>query len=64
MTGSSTPPTGSRAELAEWWWSLTEEQRVAKRKAFMHKYHTDPVFLSQVRRLIWEEEKEKRESPS
>ena len=46
----------TRAELAAWWWNLTPEEREKKRKAFMDRFNTDPVFHSQVRKLLWKKE--------
>jgi hypothetical protein len=46
------------AKLASWWWSLTPKERENIRKQFMEKFHTDPVFNSQVRKLLWKQQDE------
>lgn len=42
-----------RAKLAAWWWSLSDDERQKIRAGFRRRLETDPVFLSQVRKLIW-----------
>jgi hypothetical protein len=49
-------PLTSRQELAVWWWGLTEPERAAIRRQFIEKLDTDPVFLSQVRKLLHDEQ--------
>jgi hypothetical protein len=46
------------AKLSAWWWSLTPRERKNIRNQFMEKYHTDPVFHSQVRKLLWKQQDE------
>jgi hypothetical protein len=40
------------AELADWWWQLSFEERVRIRSQFRERLEIDPVFRAAVRRLL------------
>lgn len=51
-----------RQRLAAYWWGLTERERAAIREQFIRKMQTDPIFLSQVRRVMARDKAEREKA--
>ena len=45
-----------REKLALWWWGLPEKERAAIREQVVRRFHTDPVFHTQVRKAQRDEQ--------
>ena len=43
-------------KLAEWWWSLTDEEREQGRAQFLQQMNDDPEFAERVMKLLREEQ--------